>query len=94
MLASGCSCHQGLRHLWPGTQKRDVVREVSIEHSLNQSSRRLDALLPARDASPSGQAAAGEQQLQLAKVLERLPDDYRRVILLRNIEEFSHEQIC
>ena len=50
--------------------------------------------MPARDASPSGQAAANEQRLQLAEVLERLPDDYRQVILLRNIEELSHEQIA
>ena len=51
-------------------------------------------MLPARDASPSGQAAASEQLLQLAEVLERLPDDYRQVILLRNIEELSHEEIA
>lgn len=88
--------HQ-LAHLarhYAGTQKRDVAREVSIEHTLNQSAQRLDALLPARDGSPSGQAAASEQRLQLAEVLERLPDDYRQVILLRNIEELSHEEIA
>ena len=30
----------------------------------------------------------------LAEVLERLPADYRMVILLRNIEEMSHEEIA
>lgn len=88
--------HQ-LAHLarhYAGTQKRDVAREVSIEHTLHQSAQRLDALLPARDASPSSQAVAREQRLQLAEVLESLPDDYRQVILLRNIEELSHEQIA
>jgi RNA polymerase sigma-70 factor (ECF subfamily) len=88
--------HQ-LAHLarhYAGTQKRDLAREVSIEHTLHQSAQRLDAMLPARDASPSGQAIAREQRLQLAEVLERLPDDYRQVILLRNIEELSHEEIA
>ena len=88
--------HQ-LAHLarhYAGTQKRDVAREVSIEHTLHQSAKRLDALLPARDPSPSGQAVASEQRLQLAEVLDRLPDDYRQVILLRNVEDLSHEQIA
>jgi RNA polymerase sigma-70 factor (ECF subfamily) len=88
--------HQ-LAHLarhYAGTQKRDLAREVSIERTLSQSAQRLDALLPARDASPSCQAVVREQRLQLAEVLERLPDDYRQVILLRNIEELSHEEIA
>lgn len=88
--------HQ-LAHLarhYAGTGKRDVSREVSIEHTLNQSAQRLDSLLPASDASPSGLAVANEQRLQLAEVLERLPADYRLVILLRNVEEFSHEEIA
>lgn len=88
--------HQ-LAHLarhYAGTAKRDVAREVSIEQTLCHSAQRLDALLPAADASPSSLAAANEQRLQLAAVLERLPADYRLVILLRNIEEMSHEEIA
>jgi RNA polymerase sigma-70 factor (ECF subfamily) len=88
--------HQ-LAHLarhYAGTAKRDLARELSIEHTLNQSAQRLDSLLPASDVSPSGLAVANEQRLQLAEVLERLPADYRLVILLRNIEEFSHEEIA
>jgi RNA polymerase sigma-70 factor (ECF subfamily) len=88
--------HQ-LAHLarhYAGTAKRDVAREVSIEQTLCQSAQRLDSLLPANDASPSGLAVANEQRLHLAEVLERLPADYRLVILLRNIEEMSHEEIA
>lgn len=88
--------HQ-LAHLarhYAGTAKRDVAREVSIEQTLCQSAQRLDALLPASDASPSGMAVANEQRLHLAEVLERLPADYRLVILLRNVEEMSHEEIA
>jgi RNA polymerase sigma-70 factor (ECF subfamily) len=88
--------HQ-LAHLarhYAGTQKRDVGRELSIEQTLCHSAQRLDALLPAHDLSPSGEAAAREQRLHLAEVLERLPADYRQVILLRNIEELSHEEVA
>ena len=88
--------HQ-LAHLarhYAGTQMRDVGRELSIEQTLCHSAQRLAALLPARDTSPSGQLAAQEQRLRLAEVLERLPADYRQVILLRNIEELPHEEVA
>lgn len=88
--------HQ-LAHLarhYGGTQKRDVAREVSIDQTLCQSAQRLDSLLPADDPSPSGVAAANEQRLHLAEVLERLPADYRQVILLRNIEELPHDEVA
>ncbi|MGN6543840.1 MAG: sigma-70 family RNA polymerase sigma factor [Aureliella sp.] len=77
-----------------GTQKRDVTRELSIEQSLDQSARRLGTLLAASDPSPSQIVAAQEQIEQLARVLEELPEDYRQVILLRNLEELSHAEVA
>ena len=44
--------------------------------------------------SPSLQAARSEQELQLAEVLTRLPDDYRQVIMLRNLEGLPHEEVA
>ena len=88
--------HQ-LAHLarhYAGTQMRDVTREVSIERSLNQSAQRLDALLAAREPTPSQHAMANEQRLALSQVLESLPADYRQVILLRNLEDLSHEEVA
>lgn len=88
--------HQ-LAHLarhYGGTQKRDMAREVSIDQTLCQSAQQLDALLPAGDPSPSGIAAANEQRLHLARVLEQLPADYRQVILLRNLENLPHEEVA
>lgn len=81
------------RH-FAGTQMRDVAREVSVEQSLCQSAAKFDALLPARDPSPSQQAAANEQRLRLAQVLEGLPADYRQVIQLRNLEDLPHEEVA
>jgi RNA polymerase sigma-70 factor (ECF subfamily) len=88
--------HQ-LAHLarhYAGTQKRDVARERSIEQSLGTSAQHLDALLPAGESTPSGIVAAEEQRLLLAAALERLPDDYRQVILLRNIEGLPHDEVA
>jgi len=77
-----------------GTQMRDIARERSIELSIDQSARRLDAFLIAQDPSPSQVVAAQEQLERLAEVLERLPDDYRQVILLRNLQELSHQEVA
>ena len=80
-----------------GTLKRDISRELSIdrlEQSLSASSRKLDSLLVARDPSPSHVAVVQEQRERLATVLEELPEDYREVILLRNIEELSHQEVA
>lgn len=82
-----------VRH-FAGTQKRDMAREISLEASLGQSSLRLDQLLAADHSTPSAQAVAHEQALRLAQVLEQLPDDYRQVIVLRNLEDLSHDEIA
>lgn len=76
------------------TQKRDVERELSIDQSLCQSAMRLDKMLQAEEPSPSQAAMHGEQRVQLAQAIESLPEDYRQVILLRNFEELSHEEVA
>ena len=88
--------HQ-LAHLarhYAGTQKRDVSREVSMQDSLAKSSDRLAGMLPTDISTPSIQAAAREQQLRLAEVLQKLPDDYREVIVLRNLQELPHAEVA
>lgn len=75
-------------------QRRDVRREVSLEHSLAQSSSRLERFLAADQTSPSAAAVAREEQTRLADALERLPADYRDVLILRNLEELPFEAIA
>lgn len=77
-----------------GTQKRDVSQEVSMDQSLLRSSEWLREALAGSVSSPSLQAVRHEQELLLADVLSRLPDDYREVIVLRNLEGLSHEEIA
>jgi RNA polymerase sigma-70 factor (ECF subfamily) len=77
-----------------GTQQRDLAREVSLEEALAQSSQRLAEVLAAPGSSPSEQAARHEQEVRLAEVLARLPEDYREVIVLRNLQGCSHEEVA
>lgn len=77
-----------------GTQKRDITQEVSLEQTLQHSSQRLGDVLAASVSSPSHQLLRNEQELLLADVLSRLPEDYREVILLRNLEGLSHDDVA
>jgi RNA polymerase sigma-70 factor (ECF subfamily) len=76
-----------------GTQRRDVRLERRIADDLDESSRLLDIGLVAPDNSPSQQAAGREQTVLLADALQRLPDDYREVLVLRHLEGLSFPQI-
>jgi RNA polymerase sigma-70 factor (ECF subfamily) len=81
-------------HRYRGTLKRELSREVSIDQRLAESSRHLQDLLAAPGSSPSEQAIRGEQEVLLANVLERLPADYREVIMLRNLQGLSHDDVA
>ena len=77
-----------------GSQKRDVTLEVSLNAELAQSSQRLGLMIAESGPSPSQEAARRELDVLLADVLAQLPDDYREVLILRNLEGFSHDAIA
>jgi RNA polymerase sigma-70 factor, ECF subfamily len=77
-----------------GAERRDVYREESLDQALAESSRRLGDALAAPGSSPSERASRHELELRLADALARLPADYAEVILLRNVEGLSHDQIA
>jgi RNA polymerase sigma-70 factor (ECF subfamily) len=74
-----------VRH-YVGTKGRDVRMETDLQAELDESSRFLDAGLIAADSSPSQQAAHRETAVILADALDRLPEDYREAIVLRQLE--------
>jgi RNA polymerase sigma-70 factor, ECF subfamily len=76
------------------TQQRDLSREVSLEQDLARSSQQMAAVLAGAGPTPSRQAEQHEQELLLAEVLARLPEDYREVIHLRNLEGLPHEEVA
>jgi RNA polymerase sigma-70 factor, ECF subfamily len=79
---------------YAGTAKRDLDREIPLEQELTQTSQQLGNLLAATGTSPSQQVVKREQSVLLAEVLERLPEDFREVIILRNLEGLSHEEVA
>jgi RNA polymerase sigma-70 factor (ECF subfamily) len=76
------------------TAARDLAREESLDRQLEESSARLGAGLVADGSSPSAGAERAEARLALAALLARLPDEYRDVIVLRNLEGLTHEEVA
>jgi RNA polymerase sigma-70 factor (ECF subfamily) len=74
------------------TGKRQVSREVKIEAGGSSADRAGN--LTADVMSPSGLAMEHEQAQALQVALERLPEDYRQVILLRYQEQRPFEEIA
>jgi RNA polymerase sigma-70 factor, ECF subfamily len=73
------------------TGKRQVSREVPLLGA--DSSMAPEAGFVANTSSPSMEAMAHEKAEALARALERLPEDYRRVISLRNQERREFDEI-
>jgi len=72
------------------TDKRAISRELSLE--MERARYGFDS--PAADDTPSRRAMAREQALSIDQAMDSLPEDYRRVITLRNREERDWEEIA
>jgi RNA polymerase sigma-70 factor (ECF subfamily) len=77
-----------------GTQRRDVRLERELADAVDESSRVLDGGLIASQSTPSQRAIRQEQAVLLADELEKLPPDYREVIVLRHLEELSFPEVA
>ncbi len=75
-------------------QKRDIARERALDASLNRSSARLEAVLAADQSTPSQTLQCGEQSLQLADALAKLPDAQREALVLQHWHGWSVAQIA
>jgi len=70
--------------------KRDPSREIALADDNSASAGpRFD--LAASSISPSKHAVREEEEAALAQALTRLPEDYRRAVLLRNQQGMSFE---
>jgi RNA polymerase sigma-70 factor (ECF subfamily) len=78
-------------HRFRGTTKRAVGREVSLQ--ADRPSGGYDEGPAGSTITPSGVAIEHEQALALRRALERLPQEYRRVVVLRFEEGRSFEEI-
>ena len=78
-------------------QKRDVRCEVSMDDvaaSVDRSALRLGSALAAPGPSPSSAMRQRERSVALADQLARLRPDYREVIVLRNLQGLSFEEVA
>jgi RNA polymerase sigma-70 factor (ECF subfamily) len=75
-------------------QLRDFHLEQQLDSELDHSSQLLQQALPQSQSSPSRSVVRREEAVLLADALEQLPKDYREVILLRNLEGLSFEEVA
>lgn len=76
-----------------GSDARDVRLELSIEQELDSSSNPNPGLA-SECSSPSESLRRHEEFARLAQMIERLPADYRDVIILRQIEGLAFAEIA
>jgi RNA polymerase sigma-70 factor (ECF subfamily) len=69
-------------------EKRQVKREVSLADNWLEVDKLIDR------STPSKKAIVREEKDKLRDVLARIPEDYRQVIVLRNLERHKFEEIA
>jgi RNA polymerase sigma-70 factor (ECF subfamily) len=77
-----------------GTRRRDLRLEQQLAAALDRSSQALERGLAVPDSSPSARAERREDARRLAEALERLPADYRDVLLLRHFQGLTFPEIA
>jgi RNA polymerase sigma-70 factor (ECF subfamily) len=77
-----------------GTHGRDVRREQSLAVNLDHTSQILSRGFAAAGNSPSQSVIRREQGLLVAEALAALPDDYREVVVLRQLEELPFAEVA
>ncbi|QDT71737.1 sigma-70 family RNA polymerase sigma factor [Lacipirellula limnantheis] len=73
------------------TSRRDIRREVSVDAPGQMSS--LSHQLVADDTPPIERAIRNDEARLLQRALERLPPNYRRVLMLRKAEEKGFAEV-
>ena len=74
-----------------GTNRRDLRRERRIS---DPTLSHADCSPADPGPSPSQLFSKAERELQVAVAIESLPEDYRQVVLLRNLERLSFDDVA
>lgn len=77
-----------------GFAKRDLAVERSLEAALHESSARLGDLLRPEPSSPSAGAVRTEELLRLARALDTLPEDQRRVVEMHHLQGLNVPEVA
>jgi len=76
-----------------GTGRRDLRQERALVNA-DQSASGVERPLVDPGPSPSQLLSHAERKMRLANAIETLPEDYRHVILLRNIERLPFDEVA
>jgi RNA polymerase sigma-70 factor (ECF subfamily) len=90
-----CLHHAYEKHI--RAARRDLRREVSLEQTgvaLDRSAVRLGDVLASDASSPSAATSRRERAVEVANKLARLRPDDRDVIVLRNLQGLSFEEVA
>lgn len=74
--------------------RRNRLRPLSIDQPLETEDGSVEQQLPYPGPGPDELAARGEVKVMLRRAVDRLPDEYRQLIVLRHGSECSYEEIC
>lgn len=74
--------------------KRDISRQQRLGVAIDQSFRRAQSWLEARQSSPSVHAEKQEDLLRLADALTQLRDDQREAVILRHLQGMSLAEVA
>jgi len=77
-----------------GTQRRDVRLEQDLADQLMDSSRALNNQFVAVQSTPSQGAIRREHAVILANALDKLPTDYREVLILHHLEGHQFPEVA
>jgi RNA polymerase sigma-70 factor (ECF subfamily) len=88
------TCVVNYVHRHYARHRRDVRLERSMNDPLDESAHLLDKAFVASQSSPSQIAVRREQVVQFANALERLPQSYRNVILLRHVQGLPFAEVA
>jgi len=77
-----------------GTEKRQIGREVPIRISTPDASGSFQRDPADPGQTPSQLVLQHERELEVAEAVERLPEDYREVVMLRNLQRLSFNEVA
>ena len=85
------------RRWWSRHKRQEITIDAPLDSSDADSSGEgfsLASTLADHSRSPYDQAAQGELRIRVEAALRELPEAYRTVVVLREIEDFSYEEIA
>lgn len=81
------------RRWWNRHKKQELTIDAPLQNEEGECTC-LAEMLATGDASPYEQAARTETRQRVEAALQHLPDAYREVVVLREIEGFGYEEIA